>query len=79
MSRRGLERTLARAARRADGVRDARAKAGRRAVTVRAGTALRSPGDLQSRVTGTVTDTLTALGLDGSLRPRVTIKQESAR
>jgi len=77
-SRRGLERSLATSARRADGVRSARAKVGRRTVKVRATTAVRS-GDLQQPVTAGVTERLAELGLTGVLRPRVTVSQERFR
>lgn len=78
-SRRGIERSLATAARRADGVRAARARARRRSVRVKATTALRSTDDLQQPVTATVTERLEQLGLAGVLRPRVTVSRESAR
>ena len=78
-SRRGIERTLRAAATRPDGVRDARVKARRRTVRVRAATALRDPGDLQSRVTEAVTQRLDELGLSGSLRPRVTVSKGAGR
>ena len=78
-SRRGIERTLRAAATRPDGVREARVKARRRTVRVRAATALRDPGDLQSRVTEAVTQRLDELGLSGSLRPRVTVSKGVGR
>lgn len=77
-SRRGLERSLATSARRAGGVRSARAKVRRHIVRVKATTAVRS-GDLQQPVTTAVTERLEELGLTGVLRPRVTVSQESAR
>lgn len=77
-SRRGIERSISTAARRADGVRSARAKAGRRTVRVKASTAVRS-GDLQQPVTAAVTERIEELGLTGVLRPRVTLAQESPR
>ncbi|CCH89260.1 conserved exported protein of unknown function [Modestobacter italicus] len=77
-SRRGLERSLVTSARRADGVRSARAKVGRRKVTVKASTAVRS-GDLQQPVTAAVTERLAELSLTGVLRPRVTVSQEKSR
>ncbi len=77
-SRRGIERTLSAAARRADGVRSARATAGRRRVRVKAATALRSPRELQQPVTDAVTERLGELGLTGVLRPRVTVSRESS-
>ena len=77
-SRRGLERSLATSARRTDGVRSARAKVGRRAVKVKATTAVRS-GDLQQPVTAAITERLEELGLTGVLRPRVTVSQEKSR
>ncbi|WNV75123.1 DUF6286 domain-containing protein [Geodermatophilus sp. DSM 44513] len=73
-SQRGIERTLRAAATRPDGVREATVRARRRTVRVRAATALRDPGDLQSRVTGAVTERLEELGLSGTLRPRVTVR-----
>lgn len=78
-SRRGIERSLATAARRADGVRSARVRARRRSVRVKARTALRSTDDLQQPVTAAVTERLDQLGLAGVLRPRVTVSRESAR
>ena len=78
-SRTGIERTLATAARRPDGVRSARVRAGRRAVRVRATTGLRSTEELRQPVTTAVTDRLEELGLTGVLRPRVTVSQESSR
>jgi hypothetical protein len=60
-------------------VRDARARAGRRAVRVKAKTAMRSPGDLQQRVTAAATDRVEQLGLSGVLRPKVTVSREKAR
>lgn len=78
-SRRGIERSLATAARRADGVRSARARAGRRAMRVKAVTALRAAGDLQQPVTAAVAARLEQLGLGGVLRPRVTVTKESSR
>lgn len=78
-SRRGLERTLRAAATRPDGVRDARVKARRRTVTVKAATGLRDPGDLQSRVTQAVTERLEELGLADRLRPRVTVSKGAGR
>lgn len=78
-SRRGIERSVSTAAGRADGVRSARVKAGRRTVRVTASTAVRSPGDLQQPVTAAVTGRIEELGLTGVLRPRVTVSQESPR
>lgn len=78
-SRRGIERSLATAARRADGVRAARARARRRSVRVKATTALRATEDLQQPVTAVVTERLDQLGLTGVLRPRVTVSPESSR
>jgi hypothetical protein len=78
-SRRGIERSLATSARRADGVRSARAKVGRRKVTVKATTAVQSSGELQQPVTAGVTERLEELGLSGVLRPRVTVSQEKSR
>lgn len=78
-SRRGIERSVATAARRADGVRSARAKARRRAVRVKASTALRSTGELQQPVTAAVTERIEQLGLAGVLRPRVTVSRKASR
>lgn len=78
-SRRGIERTLSNAARRADGVRSASVKAGRRAVRVKAATAVRSQHELQQPVTTAVSERLDELGLSGVLRPRVTVSGESSR
>lgn len=78
-SRRGIERSVATAARRIDGVRDARARAGRRAVRVKTKTAMRASGDLQQRVTAAVSDRVEQLGLSGVLQPKVTVSQEKAR
>lgn len=78
-SRRGIERTLSTAARRADGVRSARVRAGRRSVRVKASTAMRSTAELDQPVTTAVTERLEELGLTGVLRPRVTVSQESSR
>ena len=78
-SRRGIERTLRAAATRPDGVRDAQVRARRRTVRVRAATALRDPGDLQSRVTEAVSQRLEELGLSGTLRPRVTVSKGAGR
>jgi hypothetical protein len=78
-SRRGIERSLVAAARRADGVRTARAKVRRRKVRVKASTAMRSPGGLQQPVAEAVTERLEELGLTGALRPRVTLSQETSR
>ena len=78
-SRRGVERSISTAASRADGVRSARAKVGRRTVRVKTSTAVRSPGELQQPVTAAVTERIEELGLTGVLRPRVTLAQESPR
>lgn len=79
-ARRELERTLATAAARVDGVASARVKARRRRVRIRAATTLRQPGDLTTRVHQAVTARLNELGLGGTLRPRVTLtRPRSAR
>lgn len=78
-SRRQLQHTLAAAAGRVDGVHDARVKAKRRAVRVKAATPLRDPGDLQQRITTAVTGRLADLGLDGTLRPHVTVSGKGNR
>jgi hypothetical protein len=78
--RRELERTLATAATRVDGVSSARAKARRRSVRLHAATTLRQPGDLPTRVHQAVTARLNELGLGGTLRPRITLtRPRSAR
>ena len=77
-SRRGLERTLASAARRADGVQGAKVKAGRRQVRITATTVLRQPGDLPERVTTAVSERLEELGLGGVVRPRVRVSRKAA-
>lgn len=78
-SRRGIERSVSTAAERADGVRSARVKARRRTLSVKASTAVRSPGDLQPSVTAAVSERIEELGLTGVLRPRVTLSQELHR
>lgn len=78
-SRRGIERSVSTAVHRANGVRSAEARAGRRSIRVKAATAMRNPGDLQQSVQSAVTDRIDDLGLTGVLRPRVTVTQESAR
>ncbi len=78
-SRRGIERTLALAAERPDGVRNARVRARRRKVRVEAATALRSPGDLRRQVAAAVDERLDELGLAGTVRSTVTVTQEGAR
>jgi hypothetical protein len=78
-SRRGIERTLARAAQRPDGVQSARVHAGRRKVRVKATTALRSPGDLRPQVTAAVDERLDELGLAGTVRSRVTVSRKGTR
>ncbi|SDQ85547.1 DUF6286 domain-containing protein [Quadrisphaera sp. DSM 44207] len=78
-SRRGIERTLAAAARRAPGVSRADARVSRRKAVVRARTALRSEGDLQQRVTANVAQRLEELGLSGTLRPQVSLTREESR
>ncbi|SDY81522.1 hypothetical protein SAMN05660209_03775 [Geodermatophilus africanus] len=77
-SRRGIERSVATAARRTDGVRSVSAKAGRRAVRVTASTALRSTGDLREPVTAAVTERLEQLGLTGVLRPKVSVSRKGS-
>lgn len=75
-SRRGVERTLASAARRVNGVRSAGARLARRRARVQAGTAMRSPGTLKDDVGAAVGERLTELGLGTRIRPHVTISQE---
>ena len=78
-SRRGIERTVSRAAQRADGVRSARVRAGRRKVRVTAVTGLREPGDLRQRVADAVDERLGELGLTGTVRSKVTVSRKGAR
>ena len=78
-SRRQVQHTLAAAAGRVDGVHDAHVKANRRTVRVKAATPLRDPGDLQERITSAITGRLDDLGLDGTLRPRVTVSAKGSR
>lgn len=78
-SRRGIERTLSRAAQSADGVRDATVRAGRRKVRVTAHTALREPGDLIQRVTAAVDGRLEELGLSETVRSQVTVSGKGNR
>ncbi len=77
--RRGVERSVASAARRTDGVTDAHAKASRRRVTVRAATSLRNPGDTQSAVQRAADARIAELGLDGQLRSKVSLDRKGAR
>lgn len=78
-SRRGIERSLSRAAQSADGVRDANVRAGKRKVRVKALTGLREPGDLQQRVTAAVDERLEELGLAGAVRSQVTVSGKGNR
>lgn len=77
-SRRGLDRTLTAAARRVDGVSGARARVGRRSVSVVAETPSRA-GDTKQQVTDAVARRLAELGIIGTLRPRVTISRRTNR
>lgn len=76
--RRGVERAVAAAARRTDGITDASASTGRRSVTVAARTQRRSEGDLDQRVRDAVSGRLEELGL-GRLRPRVKVTRRDGR
>lgn len=78
-SRRELQRSLATAAARVDGVHSTKVRAGRHTVRVRATTPLRDPGDLQQRVTAVVTSRLSDLGLDDDLPARIAISSKGAR
>jgi hypothetical protein len=78
-TRRQVQHALAAAAGRVDGVHDAHVKAKRRTVRVKAATPLRDPGDLQQRITSVITGRLDDLGLDGTLRPRVTLSTKGSR
>ncbi|RJK94946.1 hypothetical protein D5H78_13290 [Vallicoccus soli] len=73
-SRRSVERSLAAAARGADGVLGASARAGRRRVVVRAEVGLHDAAALRPRVEDAVRARLDDLGLDGRLRPRVRVE-----
>jgi hypothetical protein len=77
-SRRGIERSLATSARRADGVRSAQARVGRRTAKVKATTFARSRDDVEQPITAGITERLQELGLSGVLRPRVTVSQEKS-
>jgi uncharacterized protein DUF6286 len=72
-ARRELERALAAAARRVDGVAGAHARARRRSVRVVAATPLRDPGELTRQVTDVVAGRLGELGLTDVVRPRVSV------
>lgn len=63
VSRRSLERSLARTAERVDGVTGARVRVRRSRATVDAATNRRLVKDLESRVAGVTTDRLRAVGL----------------
>ncbi len=78
-SRRGIERTLVQAAREADGVASASATVSRRAASVRAVTAVRTPGDVRSRVEDAVSRRLAELGLSETLRARVRVTSREGR
>lgn len=77
--RRGLERTVASAARRTDGVTSAHATATRRAMKVTAATSLRDAGDLQPAVRRAVDARLGELGLDGQLRSKISLEKKGSR
>jgi hypothetical protein len=72
-ARRELERALAVAARRVDGVASAHARARRHSVRVTAATPMRDPGSLAQQVTDAVTGRLSDLELADVLRPRVSV------
>lgn len=76
-SRRGLEKTIAAAAQRPEGIHSATADVRRRTVRVKARTGTRSKTDLQQQVTAAVSQRLTELDLSDTLRPRITIAKES--
>ncbi len=76
--RRGVEKAVAAAARRTDGITEASASAGKRTVHVAARTQRRSEGDLDQRVRAAVTGRLEDLGL-GRLRPRVKVTRKDGR
>jgi Family of unknown function (DUF6286) len=63
VSRRGLQKTLAAAAGRVDGVRSARAEVGRRKVRVTARSRLRETGELPAQVDRAIRDELDRLAL----------------
>lgn len=78
-SRRGIERTLAQAARQADGVASASVGVSRRAVSVQAVTTNRTSGDLRARVQDAVGARLAELGLSDTLRTRVRVITRESR
>ncbi len=77
VSRRGLQRTLSAAASRVDGVRQAKAKVGRRNVKVSTTTRLRDTSELPSQVDSAVRAELDALGLSRPLAVKVTTKRRT--
>ncbi len=76
-SRRGLEKTIAAAAQRPEGINSATADGRRRTVRVKARTGTRSKTDLEQQVTAAVSQRLTELDLSVTLRPRITISKET--
>ena len=77
VSRRGLQRTLAAAAGRVDGIGSAKAKVGGRMVTVRTTTRLRDSSVLPAQVDTAVREELDTLGLDRPLAVKVTTKRRT--
>ena len=77
VSRRGLQRTLAAAASRVDGVGGAKAKVGRRKVKVRTTTRLRDSSALPAQIDTAVREELDTLGLNRPLAVKVTTKRRT--
>ena len=77
-ARRGVERAVAGAAISTGGVSTADASARRRTVKVTANTSMRSPGDLEQRVTQAVTQRLDELELGQRMSPRVSVSHKEA-
>lgn len=77
IARRGLQRTAAAAAGRVDGVRRAKAKVGRRKVTVTTTSRLRDTSALPQQVDAAVRAELDALGLSRPLAVKITTKRST--
>jgi hypothetical protein len=78
VSRRGLDRAIAARADEVDGVRRATTRVYRRRAAVTAVTALRDPGDLQSRVETATTEWVGRLGLVRPPAVRVRVKKKES-
>lgn len=77
VDRRGLQKTLAAAAERVDGVRSVTAKVGRRKVRVRAKSRLRDTTGLPQQIDQAVRDELDVLALHQPLAVKVTTKKRT--